>query len=362
MPARIDPLSVHLFSPDRAQDRLLIASLIGVIVMTIVAFQGIIYVDRDFPIYFQGMVAGNHVVVPTGRHFLFEGVLDDGVAWGLTGAGLTPFAVQAAWTVGGLVCMIATLVYSVHNKTISLVDLILVLAFSRLVDTCSAYIGRFDPLLISFLVLSANRSRWVSIAGAMAAALCHPLVALVSTAGVAILCLAFEGRWRILQAAATALAVLANYAALHLWFPTMTNRLDFAQHYFWDLIRNNARWGLPTLISSLLVPILSIQVFRPRPNLKLGWPGAALLAWLVGVVLITCVLTLDHTRDVLLVTIAPLIVYLRASPRFETVGLAEGRFAQLFVVLFLARLVIPNINAAGFLFMHYHALAVAFSH
>src|SRR5581483_4937499 len=97
--------------------------------------------------------------------------------------------------------------------------LLLVVAFSRLPDTLSLWIGKMDPFLFAFLVLSVNRNRAVATTAAILAAFCNPMAAVISSVGVACAQAANGRPVAILALILTVAAAQIDLLGFHLLFP-----------------------------------------------------------------------------------------------------------------------------------------------
>ncbi len=326
----------------------LLAGLLSVgAAVLIVAIQGHRITDVDLPVYLQTIARHGTPVVPPARQFLLEGVLDD--AMGMVVARGRGSAVQIvrAWWLIGFAALSMTLAYSVLNRSLSMTSLFFIVAYSRMIDTLSMYIGKFDPFLLAFMILSVNRSRAAAFLGFVGAGFSHPLMALVSACGVVATEGALDRRWRLWPIAVTIVAVLGDYYLLHRLYPELSNRIGFVLSYHDKVLASGLRWGLATFISSLFLPIASILWFRPVRPLGRGIHDVAMGLWLIAATIIVCNMTLDHTRDAFLSTIAPLILFLRKTEPPTPETLSNPRAIGVLALLFMARLVIPHTDSIG---------------
>jgi hypothetical protein len=342
--------------PEGRAGRLAFGALFVFVPLAIIVVQGFATADKDFAFYLRDIVQHAPFAVPAARQFLFEGALEDLIGLVLSQSGASPYMVDFDWTLINFAALGSSIVYSVYNRSLSPLNLLFILAFSRLVDVLAIYLGEFDPLLLAFLVLSANKSKSASIIGCVGAAFCHPLAAMVSICGVFAVELLLARRWNVLVVAVTFVACMLDYLAVHLMFPTLGNRLAFALQYYQSVIRNNLQWALPTMISAIVVPFFSIQIFRPAIRIDSRFAAGVALLWLFGVVLISCFLTQDLTRDALIITLAPMIVFLRLSPQPPPEIFKNRQVIAVLALLFSCRVVIPNFTVLGPLLGHYKML------
>ncbi len=318
-------------------------ALLALLALPVVLIDGVRTVDADLPGFLAGMARGG-MPVPAERGFLLEGVLTDGIGAGLARLGLPPGALSLTWWGLGLLLLAAMLALSLRRGEIAFRDLLLIWAFSHLVDTLALWVGKFDPWLMAFLVLSAWRRPAPAVAGAVLAAACHPILAVVSTAGIVAVDLALERRFRSLQAGAVLLAAAGDLALAHRVLPGLVDRAGYAENLAAGLLHDAALLALPTLVSAALVPFVLVRCFAGpfRYGARLG--AALLLAWAAAVLFVGCVATLDHTRVLCLLTLAPALAFLRHQARG---GAPERWDWGLFALLMLCRLALAQIDGNG---------------
>ncbi len=318
-------------------------ALLALLALPVVLIDGIRTVDADLPGFLAGIARGA-MPVPAERGFLLEGVLTDGIGAGFARAGLPPEVLAPAWWGLGLLLLAAMLALSLRRGELAFRDLLLIWAFSHLVDTLALWVGKFDPWLMAFLVLSAWRRPGPAVAGAVLAALCHPILAVLSTAGVAAVDLALERRFRALQAGAVLLAAAGDLALAHRILPGLVDRAGYAENLAAGLLHDAALLALPTLVSAALVPFVLVRCFAGpfRYGERLG--AATLAVWAAAVLFVGCVATLDHTRVLCLLTLAPALAFLR----HQKGGIAPERWDwALFALLMLCRLALGQIDGNG---------------
>jgi hypothetical protein len=320
-------------------------ALVG-ICLVIVLFQGWRMSDLPYPTYFKMIMSSDMSSIPPMKGYLFEGILGDLIGLAYVGAGFEPLTTQWLWWISGLALLAVVFTFSVKDGSLSLTDAILLVAFTRMIDSLSMWIGKFDPFLVSFLILSANKHKALALTGIVLASFMHPLVAIISTVGVFLVGAAFTGSlfWRAIPVVLA--AALLDLGLFFYFFPTLLDRTGFVFVFKSELLRSAAHWGLATLVASLLVPLLSILLFKGRPQFQSNFYTILLGLWFALVAVISCIGVLDHTRVAFLLTLAPFVVLLRALPDRE-MGMAAFPLMKIFLALFLARLTIPHIDLAG---------------
>ena len=135
---------------------------IVIICSLIVFFQGMRFIDVDYPYIFSAMLSSNISSIDPMKGYLVEGILEDLIGVSYVAMGFKPLTTQLLWWISGLVLLVIVVAYSINDRSILYFDLVLIVAFSRVIDTLSAWVGKFDPFLLSFLVLTANKQRAVA--------------------------------------------------------------------------------------------------------------------------------------------------------------------------------------------------------
>jgi len=319
--------------------------IIVIICFLIVLFQGMRIIDLDYPDIFKSMLSSNISSINPNQGYLVEGIIGDLIGTSYTAMGLGHLTTQLLWWISGLVLLVVVVAYSLNDRSILLRDLLLIVAFSRVVDTLFLWVGKFDPFLLSFLVLTANKNKKVALVGIVLAGLSHPIIAVISTAGVVLVGFAFAGIWFPAAIVAVLSAALLDVSLFHYFLPGLLNRTELVWNLRGLLLSSGVHWGLITLCSSILVPFLSIQHFKPAVRFATSPHTIFLVFWIFIVVIISC-FALDHTRVACLLTIAPLIVFLR-SQNSRNDKAEVSKFSKAFVILLLSRLVIPHIDENG---------------
>jgi len=320
---------------------------IVIICCLIVFFQGLQFSDLDYPHIFEAMLSSNISSIAPTKGYLVEGILEDLIGVSYVAMGFKPLTTQLLWWISGLVLLVIVVAYSINNRSTSYPDLVLIVAFSRVIDTLSMWVGKFDPFLLSFLILTANKKRTVSLIGIVLAGLSHPILAVISTAGVVLVEIAFVGIWFPAAIVAVLSAALVDATLFYYFFPSLLSRPGLIWTIAPEIARSSKHWGLITLLSSILVPFLSIQHFKPALRFVANTHTIFLVSWILIIAIISCAVALDHTRVACLLTIAPLIVFLRSQNlRNDNAGVGPD-FSKPFVILLLSRLVIPHITEDG---------------
>jgi hypothetical protein len=320
---------------------------IVIICFLIVLFQGMRFCDLDYPDIFKNMLSSNISSIEPTKGYLVEGLLEDLIGIFYVVMGFKPLTTQLLWWISGLVLLVIVVAYSINDRSISYPDLVLIVAFSRVIDTLSVWVGKFDPFLLSFLILTANKKRTITLVGVVLAGLSHPILAVMSTAGVVLVEIVFVGTWFPAAIVAVLLAALVDAGLFHYFFPSLLSRAGLELTFTPRTLDSSKNWGLITLLASFLVPFLSIQYFKPPLRFAVNTHAILLVSWLFLIVVSSAVVALDHTRVACLLTIAPLIVFLRSqNSRNDNAGVAP-EFSKIFVILLLSRLVIPHIDESG---------------
>ena len=320
-------------------------AIIAIICFLIVLFQGMRIVDIVYLDIFKSILSSNFSSINPNEGYLVEGIIGDLIGIAYTAMGLGRLTTQLLWWITGLGLLVIVVAYSLNDRSILLRDLILIVAFSRVIDTLSLWVGKFDPFLLSFLILTANKNKKVALIGIVLAALTHPIIAVISTAGVVLVGIAFAGIWFPAAIVAALSAALLDVGLFHYFLPSLWNHAELVWNLRDLLLSGGVHWGLITLCSSILVPFLSIQHFKPPVRFATS-PHTIFLVFWIFIVVIISALVLDHTRVACLLTIAPLIVFLR-SQNSGSDKAEVSKFSNAFIILLLSRLVIPHIDVNG---------------
>lgn len=320
--------------------------LLVLIISAIVFSQGWRVPDPDYPRDLQ-LLTHLHASVPAYKGYLFEGLLGDLIGMLYLSFGIAPAIAQYLWWATGITLLIIVLATKVRYGSLDVIDLLLLVTFTRLIDTLSLFVGKFDPFLIAALVMSSNKNTITAIIGVMVAALLHPFVTILSTIGIVIVRATFEHRWFYSAVVAALIVSAIDLALFHYLFPSLSNRGQFINDYLYSILKLGARWGFITFVGSILVPFLMCAYFkniRPVPNKRYGF---LLAAWLLTIVILPCLLTSDHTRVACLLTFAPAIVFLQSQQWRDARGRGDSDLTLVFVVFFAARVVIPHVDYEG---------------
>ncbi len=324
-------------------------AFLSALVLSIVLVTGIRSLDQDLPGYLIDIARDRVPAVPPGRGFLLEGLLGDGIGVGLAWAGLGRDLLRVGWWAGGLAILCWVVVGSVRTRVLSFPHLALLVAFSHVVDTLGLYVGKLDPLLLGLLIASTWPARGVAAFASALAALCNPLLALMSSAGVFAVGNALDGRRRWLPVLAASAAAAVDLAIVHRLFPVLVDRSGYVAAQLPALLRSAAAFGLPALLSAAVLPFLQIWFLSGRFRFGTGLGRAVLAVWAAGAALVACVLTYDHTRVLSLLCIAPCIAFLRRQGDPAPFEEATGRAWGMFAILFATRLLVPHIEGDGYL-------------
>lgn len=322
-------------------------ALLALLAVPVLLVHGVRPVDGDVAVQLGALARG--APLHADRIFLLEGLLPDALGAGLARLGLPAGLMPHAWWSLGLAGFAAAVACSLLGNELSFRDLLLLVAFTHLVDTLALWVGKFDPLLLALLTLSAWRRPVPAVAGSALAAFCHPLLATLSTVGVAAVDVALGRGVRQVQVAAVAAAAAVDLAAVHALLPGFVGRDRYMADLVWGLLHDAALLGPVTLVSGALVPFALVRRFAGPFRFGTA-AGATLMGlWAGSALFVACVMTLDHTRVLFLLTFAPAVAFLRgqgAAPDRAAHGMARWDWS-LFALLFLCRLALPHIDGNG---------------
>lgn len=321
--------------------------LLFVLAALVMLFQGFRIVDPDLPVMFRAIDAGHAAALPPDRGFLLEGVLNDVVGIFITRHVPSDLAAALTWSAAGLAALVAALALSLYDGSISPLSVVLVFAFSRTLDTIYMWIGKFDPFLIAFLILSINKRQAVAFVATLLACLSHPMAPTFSALGVFAVRGAILREWRWLNVAGAAIGYLVDSTIFHQWLPTLHSRVAYAADSAKHLMTNTIRWGPQSLAASVVLPVGSLCLIAWRRWAPSDPRFLALVGWLLLVVLTSCVLTLDHTRVAALIMLAPMLVYMNLSEDVIARSELKAQRAAAVALLFAARLVVPHFDSLG---------------
>src|SRR5262249_452786 len=140
-----------------------------------------------------------------------------------------------------------------------------------------------------------------------------PLVAIISTLGVVLVHAVFARLWFFAAVVVVLLAAAADTLLFHYLFETLLDRSGLFLVARSAVMANGAQWGLGSFVSALLIPFIYMQSFKRRIHLPLNFCSILLGAWILLVSMVSCIMTWDHTRVACLLTVAPLLVFLRSQ-------------------------------------------------
>ena len=236
----------------------------------------------------------------------------------------------------------------------TIIDVLLLVTFTRLVDTLSMWIGKFDPFLISLLVLTASNNRTVARVSVVLAAFCHPLAAILSAAGNVAVQLSLKSKADFVPLLISVPFAFLDIQLAHRLIPGMVDRSGFILSTVGTVLTSAAECGVVTFVSVFLLPFTCIQEIRSNTPVKLLGRILPLLAWLGCAVVIGCFIALDHTRVACLITLSPMITYLRITPYN---GLTSRvKLPKIYFLLATARLVVPHVAGDGFFLFNWSVL------
>ena len=301
--------------------------------------------DGDFPTFLADIAHGRPASLDPHRSYLLEGVLGDAVAYAFGTTNLVPETSAYLWWLGGLALLACVLAVLVRRGTLTWTTVVAAVLLTRLPDAFLIWIGKTDTLLVAALALTVARGR-ASFIGFAVAPLFHPLVSLVSAAGVLAVEFLDRGRVPWMRGLVALAFCAADLVAFRLAFPGLEGRAGYFAAALGPLVSSAAQWGIPSLLAGVALPALSILLVAGYDRPISLHRVAPLVLWLTGVGVVTSLLVLDHTRDAGLVTFAPALAYM-AHRRLGagSDGPACGRL--LLATLLVARLAAPHYDRFG---------------
>ena len=314
------------------------------IISFIVLFQGFAFIDINYPAYLSMIIDHHSSDIPAYQGYLLEGLLGDLIGIFYLLLGFSPSTAMIMWWCTGIIVLSLVIMMSVKYSSVDLADVILLVAFSRVVDTLSLWFPKFDPYLIAMLILSTYKNKLIAITGIGIAAFLHPSVTIVSTVGVVIIRAAFEKIWFIEAVIIALLLAAIDLYLFHHFLPSLSSRAEEVNRLSYPLILSSIRWGPIAFITSIAVPFCMMSYFK-----TLQMPEAyfrnLIIFWLMLVIMLSCVFSFDRTRVSCLLTVAPTIVFLRSTQWRDKQQKHEC--TVVFAVFVLARIVIPHVQGLG---------------
>ena len=322
--------------------------LLGLLVLAQLLLGGSRIVDWDLTSTFVAMSQGRTPGLEPGRQFLLEGLLPNSVGMGYASLGLRGAALLLATWLTGMLAFLAALAVYCWRDPVRREWLLLLVAFTHLVDTISLWQGRTDAYLLACVVVGVLSARgWLRTAAFALACFCHPPIAIIAFAGVTVL------RWhkgeRLDRAAllVVPLAFILAQVLIAAWFPGVRNRAGFMAHDLAAIIGSGIDYALIVVGSCFVLPIFGLFVASPYKMAALFRSRRAFLflGWLGFAALLSTLLVLDRTRVATMLTFGPfLLLYAAAVPA----RLALNRDATLIVYGLVAlRLLSPHVDQNG---------------
>jgi hypothetical protein len=311
-------------------------------------FAGSRIADWDLTSTFVAMSQGQDPGLKPGKQFLLEGLLPNSVGMGYASLGLRGAALLLATWLTGMLAFLAALAVYCWRDPVRRGWLLLLVAFTHMVDTLSLWQGRTDAYVLACIVVGVLSTSGLLRAAAFAlACFCHPPIALIAFAGVAVL------RWhkgeRLDRAAllVVPLAFILTQILIAVWFPGIRNRAGFMAHDLAAIIGSGIDYAPIVIGSCFVLPILGLFVASPDRVAPLfrSRRAFAFLGWLGFVALLSTLLVLDRTRVATMLTFGPfLLLYATAMP----VRLTPNRNTTLIVYGLVAlRLLSPHVDMDG---------------
>jgi hypothetical protein len=324
----------------------------AIIAFLIVCVAGVQTADANLIVYLQEIIKFGKPTVPASDGDLLEGLFQDAIGVAFTFAFHGPVSTQLAWVLG-MFCAAGALAFSIWDKSIDATVALLAVAFTRIVDTCCLWVGKLDPFLFTFLILTINRRRWLAVVAAGLAAFCHPIAAVVSTIGVNAITYWTERRVNWAQLATVVVCAVVDILIVRHIFPSITTRTGLFLLQFKQLMMNGIELGISGATIGIVLPIVAAICLGRLSLSRPDWHGAPALLWLAGAFAIASVLTLDHTRDATLIFFVPYMAWLNHQLRSQS---PAGIELRLFSTLFLFRLFVPHVALEGAKIFEYEQL------
>lgn len=278
--------------------------------------------------------------------FLFEGVLGDLLAYIFTYFTSDSLFTVVIWSVAGAASVAAALYIGVRNKSFTWDSIIVLCAFTRLLDGI-VWVGKMDFFLEGALALSANRRNWISHIGIATACFLHPLLSLVSTIGLFSLDWLLDGRLRWRLVAISLFFSTLDLIIFRTYFPQLNGRINYLSSDLVRILVNGLVWGVPSLLVSVAYPVLSILCIIETPFDLPARRFVPPVVWVLSLGLLTSFFVLDHTRDAAIALLAPCLRYTRNLDFSQLRGSYKFNTNLLLVTLFVARLAMPHYDESG---------------
>lgn len=320
-------------------------------------FSGVAAQDHNLLTYFGAVLSGSAQGVPTDRQFLLESVLPDEIGAGLTRLGLHGFALFWVWWTVGLALLAGAFWYAVRVGRLSIYAVIVLFAVSHLTDTLSLYVFKADPYLLAFVILALSvSSAWAAIALMVLAGLCHPQAAALACVGIGTARYMTDGRWQRRWPIGAITAFVAGEAAVHFIVGPINGRLENNLAGLVHAVGRGFLTAPPFLLGTVVLAGLTFAAIghalgRPKPSWKAASP---LLAVTAVVIVVSAILTQDHTRIFTLAMFGAMAVIAQHLLKGYTPERPVAKSDAVVIgVLFLGRLVAPQMGGGGARFVEF---------
>jgi hypothetical protein len=109
--------------------------IIILFVALIIFNQGFRYRDLSYPVYFSMILHHDRFSIPVDESHLLEGVLGDFIGIFFVWLGLSQDTAMIRWWSTGLILLSLVIYISIKSRSVDIVAMVLLLVFSRMVDT-----------------------------------------------------------------------------------------------------------------------------------------------------------------------------------------------------------------------------------
>ena len=107
-------------------------TIVLIVCTSVILFQGLRFSDSDYPNLLAALFSPGASSIPPTKGYLLEGLLGDVIGLAYLSVGLRGLAAQFAWWISGLALPAAVIAYSIENRSTSIVDVVLIVAFTPL--------------------------------------------------------------------------------------------------------------------------------------------------------------------------------------------------------------------------------------
>ena len=321
----------HLFN--------LAVAYIGLVIIT----TGFRTVDKGFPAYFVHVLRVEQSELNPHQGFMFEGLLGDAIAYLTANVTSSPGLSIWSWFLIGWGASFYALALGVRNGSFNWPSVLIVFSIAHWSDTL-LWIGKTDSLLLACLILSANKNRYLSLAGLVVAPFFHPYLSVITAIGIAIASRLDKENVEVWPILISLVSCVIDLSLFHLTFPEFTGRSGYFLSDAPAILVSGLDWGIPSFIADVAFPIAALIILTPFP---ISFPRrhiSEILVWTLATGVLTSFLVLDHTRDATILITPVCLIYLRA------INFNIDKFqnkSDLIIMMLMLGLVFPGYDATG---------------